>query len=242
VCNATLSLQPVHPGVELRANLGLNSHRCHFFEVAFVGELTQETIHFPMGCLKGGSTPRCLHNARNRPPITLPRRTRTKLEMKYTDRTRILLQAYALELKGVPKHSQNSTHPPLPSSYPTMLTTSVLFSGSLIFTGETNFNTTNLTEKGLAKFQCWPKVGVERISRTRRARLRPSTSTFDEKKDGMSDLQTCQPTEPAAALTRLALYARRLLCACHPCPGNAGQGEDHARTKLMGVRTAESRR
>ena len=43
-----------HPGVELRANLKSISHRCHLFEVAFVWELTKETIHLPLGCLQGG--------------------------------------------------------------------------------------------------------------------------------------------------------------------------------------------
>jgi len=43
-----------HPGVELRANLKSISHRCHLFEVAFVWELTKETIDLPLGCLKGG--------------------------------------------------------------------------------------------------------------------------------------------------------------------------------------------
>jgi len=38
----------------LRANLKSISHRCHLFEVAFVWELTKETIHLPLGCLKGG--------------------------------------------------------------------------------------------------------------------------------------------------------------------------------------------
>ena len=42
-----------HPGFQLRANLESISHRCHFFEVAFVWELTQETIHLPLGCLQG---------------------------------------------------------------------------------------------------------------------------------------------------------------------------------------------
>jgi len=40
-----------HPGVELRADLKSISHRCHLFEVAFVWELTKETIHLPLGCL-----------------------------------------------------------------------------------------------------------------------------------------------------------------------------------------------
>ena len=43
-----------HPGVELRANLKSISHRCNLFEVAFVWELTKETIHLPQGCLQGG--------------------------------------------------------------------------------------------------------------------------------------------------------------------------------------------
>jgi len=47
-----------HPGVELRANLKSISHRCHLFEVAFVWELTKETIHLPLGCLQGGACAR----------------------------------------------------------------------------------------------------------------------------------------------------------------------------------------
>ena len=43
-----------HPGVELRANLKSISPRCHPFEVAFVWDLTKETIHLPLGCLPGG--------------------------------------------------------------------------------------------------------------------------------------------------------------------------------------------
>ena len=61
-----------HPGVELRANLKAISHRCHLFqvaflweltketiheEVAFLWELTKETIHLPLGCLQGGQAP-----------------------------------------------------------------------------------------------------------------------------------------------------------------------------------------
>ena len=30
------------------------SHRCYLFEVAFVWELTKETISLPLGCLQGG--------------------------------------------------------------------------------------------------------------------------------------------------------------------------------------------
>ena len=50
-----LDAAPVHPEVELRANRRSISHRCHLFEVAYVWELTKETIHFPLGCLQGGS-------------------------------------------------------------------------------------------------------------------------------------------------------------------------------------------
>jgi hypothetical protein len=46
-----------HPGVELRANLKSIPHRCHLFGVAFVWELTKETIHLPLGCLQGGLYP-----------------------------------------------------------------------------------------------------------------------------------------------------------------------------------------
>ena len=42
-----------HPVVELRANLKSISHRCQLFDVAFVWELTKETIHLPLGCLQG---------------------------------------------------------------------------------------------------------------------------------------------------------------------------------------------
>ena len=45
-----------HPGVELRANLKSISHRCHLFEMAFVWEVTKETIQLPLGCLQGGYT------------------------------------------------------------------------------------------------------------------------------------------------------------------------------------------
>ena len=43
-----------HPGVELRENLESISHRCYLREVAFVWELTKETIFLPPGCLQGG--------------------------------------------------------------------------------------------------------------------------------------------------------------------------------------------
>jgi len=49
---------PTHPGVELRANLKSISRRCHPILVAFVWELTKETIYLPLGCLQGGLCPR----------------------------------------------------------------------------------------------------------------------------------------------------------------------------------------
>ena len=48
-------VSPSHPGVELRANLESISHRCHPILVAFVWELTKETISLPLGCFQGGS-------------------------------------------------------------------------------------------------------------------------------------------------------------------------------------------
>jgi len=41
-----------HPGVEWRANFKSISHRCHLFEVAFAWELTEETIHLPLGAIR----------------------------------------------------------------------------------------------------------------------------------------------------------------------------------------------
>ena len=35
------------------------SHRGHLFEVAFVWELTKESMHLPPGCLQGGSSSKC---------------------------------------------------------------------------------------------------------------------------------------------------------------------------------------
>jgi hypothetical protein len=53
--NLESALTPAnHPGVELRANLKSISHRCRLFEVAFVWELTKETIHLLLGCVQGG--------------------------------------------------------------------------------------------------------------------------------------------------------------------------------------------
>ena len=44
----------IHPGVELGANLESISLRCHLWKVAFVWELTKQTIRLPLGCLHGG--------------------------------------------------------------------------------------------------------------------------------------------------------------------------------------------
>ena len=46
--------RPPHPGGNPGANLKSISHRRYLFEVAFVWELTKETIHLPLGCLQGG--------------------------------------------------------------------------------------------------------------------------------------------------------------------------------------------
>ena len=43
-----------HPGGSSGANLKSISHRCHPILVAFVWELTIESIHLPLGCLQGG--------------------------------------------------------------------------------------------------------------------------------------------------------------------------------------------
>jgi len=50
----------LHPGVELRANRRSIHHRCHLFQVAFVLELTKETIYLPLGCLQDGISHRVL--------------------------------------------------------------------------------------------------------------------------------------------------------------------------------------
>ena len=54
---------PHHPGGDPGANLGNPganqqiSHRCHPILVAFVWELTEETIDLPLGCLQDGLPP-----------------------------------------------------------------------------------------------------------------------------------------------------------------------------------------
>ena len=49
-----------HSGGNPWANIQSISHRCYLFEVAFVWELTKETIHLPLGCLQGGNAARSL--------------------------------------------------------------------------------------------------------------------------------------------------------------------------------------
>ena len=44
-----------HPGGNPGENPKSISHRCHPILVAFVLELTEETIYLPRGCLQGGS-------------------------------------------------------------------------------------------------------------------------------------------------------------------------------------------
>jgi len=44
----------VHPGSNPGENLEPSSHRSHPILVAFVWELTKETIYLPLGCLQGG--------------------------------------------------------------------------------------------------------------------------------------------------------------------------------------------
>jgi len=46
----------VHPGGNPGANLQSISHRCHPILVAFVWDLTEETIDLPLGGLQGGET------------------------------------------------------------------------------------------------------------------------------------------------------------------------------------------
>ena len=54
---------PTRPGGNPGVNLKSISHRCYLFEVAFVWELTKETIVLPLGCLQGGMVGANLMNA-----------------------------------------------------------------------------------------------------------------------------------------------------------------------------------
>ena len=62
-----------HPGVELWANLKSSSHRCHLFEVAFVWELTKETIRLPLGCIQGGGRAKGEVHPERSPPSPCPK-------------------------------------------------------------------------------------------------------------------------------------------------------------------------
>jgi len=58
-------LRLLHPGANPGANLKSISHRCHPILVAFVWELTEETIDVPLSCLQGG----CASSARMSPAV-----------------------------------------------------------------------------------------------------------------------------------------------------------------------------
>jgi len=45
----------IHPGGNPGANLKSTSHRYYLFEIAFVWQLTKETIVLPLGCHQGGA-------------------------------------------------------------------------------------------------------------------------------------------------------------------------------------------
>ena len=51
---APFDVHPIHPGGNPGAKLKSISHRCHLILVAFVWELTKETIQIPLGCLQAG--------------------------------------------------------------------------------------------------------------------------------------------------------------------------------------------
>ena len=53
-CALEKKVLPLHPGGNPAANLKSISHRCHPILVAFVWELTEETINLPPGYLQGG--------------------------------------------------------------------------------------------------------------------------------------------------------------------------------------------
>ena len=57
-----------HPGGNPGANLKSTSHRCHPILVAFVWELTEETIDLPLGCLQGGFACPCFLPTPSNPP------------------------------------------------------------------------------------------------------------------------------------------------------------------------------
>ena len=51
------TLQQAHPGGNTGGNIKSISHRCNPVLVAFVWELTEETVDLPLGCLQGGVAP-----------------------------------------------------------------------------------------------------------------------------------------------------------------------------------------
>jgi len=55
----------------LRANFKSISHRCHPILVAFVWDLTKETIDLPLGCLQGGPSLATAEATRTDPPNKL---------------------------------------------------------------------------------------------------------------------------------------------------------------------------
>ena len=55
----------------MRANIKSISHRCHPILVAFVWELTEETIDLPLGCLQGGIPDRAAAHAAPENPSCL---------------------------------------------------------------------------------------------------------------------------------------------------------------------------
>ena len=61
------SWPPSHPGGNPGANLKSIFHRCYLFEVAFIWELTKDTIVLPMGCLQGDTEPRNAKRQTQRP-------------------------------------------------------------------------------------------------------------------------------------------------------------------------------
>ena len=64
----------LHPGGNPGATLESISHSCHPILVAFVWELTRETIVLPLGCLQGGLSLQSPHspNACSNPAILFP--------------------------------------------------------------------------------------------------------------------------------------------------------------------------
>jgi len=77
-----LDIPVCHPGGNPVANIKSISHRCHPILVAFVWELTEETIDLHMGCLQGGmrSLIRVLGPHQTRPQHSAPDQHRQHFE------------------------------------------------------------------------------------------------------------------------------------------------------------------